>query len=306
MDGQWIRQFSDHLRIERGLSDKTCAAYMSDVRNFCEFRFDSLETVDWRSVRSVDLIGFLENQRHEGKQISSIARSLSSLRGFFRFLLAERVIEKDVSQSVERPRPRRPLPHPLSEEEVLSVIEAPSLDDPVGLRDRAVLEMIYACGLRVSEACSLRQSNLHLASGYLVVEGKGKKERLVPIHDRAKRRLLDYLEYGRPGLDPDGKCGTLFVGRRGGPLSRKTVFARLRLYALKKGLRRPPSPHDLRHSFATHLLEGGADLRTVQELLGHSDISTTQIYTQVESSRLRDAHRKFHPRARNRRVGAAI
>ncbi|MCA9411233.1 MAG: site-specific tyrosine recombinase XerD [Candidatus Omnitrophica bacterium] len=297
MDRHWIQLFVDHLRAERGMSEKTCQAYATDIRNFCTFRFVENEKIEWKQVRSLDLIGFLEDQCNRGKRLSSVARSLSSLRSFFKFLHQEREIDRDVSQSVERPRLRRPLPHPLSKDDVTEILAAPSKETPIGLRDRAVFELIYACGLRVSEVCNLRSENIHLAAGYLLVEGKGKKERVVPIHDRAKRALTDYLEKARPDLDSDGRSRAVFLGKRGGTLSRKTVFARLRYYALEKGLRVAPSPHDLRHSFATHLLEGGADLRVVQELLGHSDISTTQIYTQVELGRLRDIHRKFHPRS---------
>jgi len=304
MDGNWIPMFIDHLRAECGMSERTCQAYASDIRNFCEFQF-SKRKIDWNSVRSVDLIGFLEDQHKKGKKVSSIARSLSALKSLFRFLLAEREIDKDVTANVERPRLRRPLPHPLSVAEIAEVLKAPQPTTPVGQRDRAVFELIYACGLRVSEVCSLKQENLHLTGGYLIVEGKGKKERLVPIHARAKRALVEYLKEGREELDPDRKCRFLFVGKRGGVLSRKTVYSQLRRYALERGLRGTPSPHDLRHSFATHLLQGGADLRVVQELLGHSDISTTQIYTQVELGRLREVVDKFHPRSgkRSRNVG---
>jgi integrase/recombinase XerD len=189
------------------------------------------------------------------------------------------------------------LPHPLPEEDVLELLTAPDLETPSGIRDQALLELMYAAGLRVSEACHLRMEALHLNSGYLVVLGKGKKERIVPIYARAKDALEKYLREARPELDPHNRCPSLFIGIHGKPLSRKTVFRRLRQYALSKGLRELPSPHDLRHSFATHLLEGGADLRSVQELLGHSDISTTQIYTQLTGKRIHEIHQRYHPRA---------
>jgi integrase/recombinase XerD len=295
----YIQSYVDYLLAERGLSRKTCESYASDIDQFHQFLFaDSEDPTDWARITTEDLIYYFERQKEIGKRPSSVARSLSSLRGFLRFLSSEKIIERDMSADLRIPNRRRPLPHPLPEEDVRRLLEAPPTDTPVGLRDRAVFELIYACGLRVSEACGLREEDLHLASGYLKVLGKGNKERIVPIHDRAKRALLEYMKNGRSLLEPDPGCLTLFVGLRGKPLARQTVFANLRKYGLQLGLKTIPSPHDLRHSFATHLLEGGADLRTVQELLGHSDISTTQIYTKVEGERLRRVHERYHPRAK--------
>ena len=294
-----IRIYVDHLLAERGLSTKTCEAYASDLQSLLAYRFPEGGTIaGWDRVTTEDLIAFLEEQRRVGKKVSSLSRLLSSIRGFFRFLVSERIIGEDVSSELRLPRQNRRLPHPLSRDEVFRILEAPPLDTPAGLRDRAIFELIYASGLRVSEACGLREENLHLSSGYLVVRGKGNKERIVPIHERAQKALRVYRENAREDFDPDGRCPAFFLGVRGKPLSRQTVFSRLRHYALQAGLKRAPSPHDLRHSFATHLLEGGADLRSVQELLGHSDISTTQIYTKVEGERLRRVHAQYHPRAR--------
>jgi integrase/recombinase XerD len=294
-----LRMYVDHLLAERGLSTKTSEAYASDLQSLLRYRFpggDSL--VAWDRVTTEELIAFLEEQRQAGKRVSSLSRLLSSIRGFFRFLVSERIVDRDICSELRLPRQNRRLPHPLSRDEVFRILETPPADTPVGMRDRAVFELIYASGLRVSEACGLREENLHLSSGYLVVRGKGNKERIVPIHERARKALRVYRENARAEFDPEGRCTFFFLGVRGKQLSRQTVFSQLRLYALEAGLRRAPSPHDLRHSFATHLLEGGADLRSVQELLGHSDISTTQIYTKVEGERLRRVHARYHPRAR--------
>jgi integrase/recombinase XerD len=294
---QGIQSYLDHLLLERGLSNHTCRSYGSDLKQFHDFCAEELAFNHWNQVTLETIIAFLEMGRSRNKRPSSLARSLAAIRGFLRFLADEKEIPKAVGSDLQRPRVNRRLPHPLDQEDVSRLLAAPEEDSPVGLRDRAVLELIYAAGLRVSEACSLQPDNLHLANSYIVVMGKGKKERIVPIHDRAKAALLRYLKESRPLLNVNGKCQTVFVGSRGRPLSRKTVFSRLRRYALAQGLRRTPSPHDLRHSFASHLLEGGADLRTVQELLGHSDISTTQIYTHVAGERIHRIHREFHPRA---------
>jgi integrase/recombinase XerD len=292
-----VESFLDHLMGERGLSVQTCRSYGTDLQKFQNRRFPQQNRVAWKEVTTEELISYLEEEREKGRKASSIARTLASLRSFFRFLTEEGELSRDVTIDLQNPRSRRPLPHPLPEEDIRKLLEAPSNDTPSGLRDRALLELIYAAGLRVSEACGLKHDSMHLSGNYLVVMGKGKKERIVPIHDRAKSAILKYLEQARESLDPQGRCPTLFVGSRGNPLSRKTVFRRLRQYALELGLRRLPSPHDLRHSFATHLLEGGADLRTVQELLGHADISTTQIYTHITGKRIHEIHRRFHPRA---------
>lgn len=292
-----VKAYLDHLLAERGLSVRTCQSYGADLQKFQRSWQKEGRCVAWGEVTTEDLIHFLEEERTRGSKSSSIARMLASLRGFFRFLAEEGEISRDISADLQNPRSRRPLPHPLPEDDVRRLLDAPPNDTPVGLRDRALLELVYACGLRISEACGLTPDSLHISGGYVVVMGKGKKERIIPVHERAQKAIMVYLDQARSQLDPHGQCPTVFVGSRGAPLSRKTVFRRLHTYALELGLRRLPSPHDLRHSFATHLLEGGADLRTVQELLGHADISTTQIYTHVSSKRIHEIHQKYHPRA---------
>ncbi len=292
-----VKAFLDHLIGERGLSLQTCRSYGSDILKFQRYRFPEGVQVVWNEVTTGELIAYLEKERSLGRKASSISRTLASLRAFFRFLAEEGELSRDVTTDLQNPRSRRPLPHPLPEEDIRKLLQAPSEETPVGIRDRALLELIYAGGLRISEACGLKRESLHLSGGYVMVLGKGKKERLVPIHERACHAVVKYIDQARNVFDPHGRCPTLFVGSHGKPLSRKTVFRRLRNYALAMGIRHLPSPHDLRHSFATHLLEGGADLRTVQELLGHADISTTQIYTQISGKRIQEIHRRFHPRA---------
>lgn len=292
-----ILSFLDHLVTERGLARATRTAYENDLTRLLRFVNGSRGLSRWQEIATADLIAFLESERDGGKRPASLARTLAAVRGFFRFLAEEGENSGDPSAHLEHPRLSRPLPHPMNPEDVVRLLEAPDPKTTVGVRDRAILELIYAGGLRVSEACGLKPENLHLAHGYLVVMGKGKKERVVPVHERAREALERYLREARPRLDPRGKCRFVFVGTRGGGLSRKTLFSRMRRYALQEGLRELPSPHDLRHSFASHLLEGGADLRVVQELLGHSDIATTQIYTHIPGSRLKRVYRQHHPRS---------
>lgn len=292
-----IQSFLDFLVTERGLGQQTCQAYGSDLERFRFHFFKQESPANWRDLTTENLIEYLDDQRKKGQKPSSIARCLASLRGFFRFLLDEGIVTKDITADIQNPRVRRPLPRTFSEEEVIRLIEAPDCETPSGLRDRALLELLYASGLRISEACGLKPDSIHWAGDYLVIMGKGKKERIVPIYQRAKTALQEYLRNGRSTFDPENRCPTLFVGARGKPLSRKTVFRRLKGYALQCGLRYLPSPHDFRHSFASHLLEGGADLRTVQELLGHSDISTTQIYTHLSGKAIKATHYRYHPRS---------
>jgi integrase/recombinase XerD len=294
---QTIQVYLDHLLLEKGLSLRTRQAYGSDLKKYVEY-LNSAGVTSWRSVSVESLVSFLDLERSSGRKASSIARLIASIRGFLAFLVEEKELAMNVSENLQRPRVRRPLPHPLPDEDIGRLLEAPDEETPSGIRDRAILELIYASGLRISEACELREDQINWPGGYLRVTGKGKKERMVPFHDRAAHALRRYLSVARPLLDGKRKCPTVFVGVQGKALSRKTVFTRLRRYALAVGLRSLPSPHDIRHSFASHLLEGGADLRTVQELLGHSDISTTQIYTHVPGKRLRRIHQQYHPRSR--------
>lgn len=288
---------------ERGLSLRTMEAYASDLRIFSTFCQSQKRFAHWSEVDSKAVMAYMEWERDRGRKPGSLARRMASLKGFFRFLVEERTLSHNPCEHLDRPRVRRPLPHPLENSEILALLESPEAESPEGLRDRAFLEILYAAGLRVSEACSLKMGDAHFDQGYIKVMGKGKKERIIPIHQRAIQALKRYIDNGRSFFLKRGNLPQIFVGKQGFPLSRKTFYARLRRYALQVGLDRLPSPHDLRHSFASHLLEGGANLRSVQELLGHSDIATTQIYTFIPDSRLRSVHHEFHPRSRTRCEG---
>jgi len=235
---------------------------------------------------------------------SSRARTLSAVRGFFKFMVREDKLESSPVRDLHTGRRRRPIPKQLATAEIEALLEASAGDQPLALRDRAMLEMLYGCGLRVSELIGLTAAELHLEQGYLAVVGKGSKERAVPVGRAAQQALREYLERGRPLLDPVGRARALFVSRSGKRISRQGFWKRLRQLADKAGLARV-SPHVLRHSFATHLLEGGADLRSVQMLLGHADITTTQIYTHVAGGRLSEVHRQHHPRASMKVAAAA-
>jgi integrase/recombinase XerD len=227
-----------------------------------------------------------------------VARHLSALRGLYRFLLAAGVIARDPTEHLETPRPPRRLPRTLSPRDVTALIEAPDTTRPDGIRDRAMLELLYACGLRASEALALRVDDVNLGAGYVTATGKGDRQRLVPMGAQALEWVRRYLATSRPRLVKRADPGALFVNRFGRRLSRQALWGIARNAARRAGLRAHAFPHALRHSFASHLLEGGADLRSVQAMLGHADISTTQIYTHLSSTAVREMYRKFHPRAR--------
>jgi integrase/recombinase XerD len=285
----------DFLAFERGLSDATVSAYRRDLRKLLSFLEENgLEGPD--EITPQDLRDFIFRMREDGLASSSIRRWLSSIRGYFAFLLEEGVLDSDPSERLEAPRSGRALPDVLSVEEVNRILEATDPDDPMHWRDRSILEVLYATGMRVSELVGLKTADVELDEGLCAVFGKGSKERLVPLGGPARRCLRRYLREVRPGLDQGKGDGRVFLNRRGRPLTRATVWNLVKKYAARAGVRRTVSPHTFRHSFATHLLEGGADLAAVQELLGHADISTTQIYTHVDREYLREIHRTFHPR----------
>lgn len=295
-DAYHLARFLDHLAVERGLSPRTLDAYGRDVRRLVDF-------LEGRGVRSPAQAGpgeireFVYALKDRGLQASSIRRNLSAIRTWFSYLVAEGVVLVDPTDRVDMPRTWRRLPEALGRAEVERLLEAPDPGDRLYWRDRALLETAYASGVRVSELTGMKVRDLDLEEGLAVVIGKGSKERVVPIGRAALRCLEVYLREIRPRLVRGRGGGALFVNARGQPLSRMGVWKILRRHVRRAGLTRRVTPHTLRHSFATHLLEGGADLAAVQELLGHSDIATTQIYTHVEREYLRDVHRRFHPRA---------
>ena len=288
-----IDAYLQHLTVIRGLAEKTVEAYGSDLLFFREFLTElggSLHRIDEHA-----LFLYMVQLRRKGLKNTSMARNLSSLRGFFEFMVQERIIPSSPAALLDSPKLVRKLPEVLSRSEVTALLARPIMIDRLGFRDRTMLELLYACGLRVSELVTLAVPDFDPQAGLLRVLGKGSKERYVPLHDSAVGFLMAYLRQWRPLFGP--KADTVFLNRSGLGLSRQGVWKLLRRYALEAGINRPVSPHTLRHSFATHLLEGGADLRTVQILLGHSDIMATEIYTHVQSARMAALHRKFHPRS---------
>ncbi len=286
--------YMSHVAAERGLARNSVEAYGNDLRLFIDL-MEKRGVRDAAAVTRDDVVRYLDDLARRGLAKSSRARKTSAIRGFFRYLHRERYVETDPFKDIRQGRRARKLPKQISASDVARLLA--SLDDqtPVGIRDRAMLELLYACGLRVSELVGLEMARLNLRDGFLTVTGKGSKERAVPIGRSAIGYLRHYIEQARPLLDRAGRSTTLFVGRGGRPLTRQAFWKRLRAHALAAGLG-PVSPHMLRHSFATHLLDGGADLRAVQMMLGHADLSTTQIYTHVAGKRLREVHRKHHPR----------
>lgn len=288
--------YLDHLATERGLSRNSMEAYALDLRRFL-VAMDKARRPSASSVERGDLVSFLEGLESEGLAPSSRARCLSAVRGLFKHLVREGRLSTSPVRDLKPGRRSRPMPKFLSLDEILTLLAAAGGDDALASRDRAMLELVYGCGLRVTEAVELTAAGLHLDQGYLTVVGKGSKERAVPVGSKATEAILEYLLRGRDLLDPSGRSRALFLGRGGRRLTRQGFWKRLRTLALKAGLPHL-SPHVLRHSFATHLVEGGADLRSVQLMLGHADITTTQIYTHVAAGRLSQVHREHHPRSR--------
>ena len=291
-----ISSFLTHIRVEKGLSANTVSAYRRDLMKFSDFA--QKRKLSLEAVRSDDLMDFLAGLYRQRLESKSVARHLVSLRNFFRFAQTQELIPADPSVNLESPKIRRSLPGYLRLEEVERLLAQPDGKTPFGMRDRAMLEVLYSAGLRVSELIGLRVSDLDTKVGCVRCIGKGDKERIVPIGKKALGMVERYLREARPKLL--GKATgspTLFVNRRGGALSRVGVWKILSSYGRRAGLRVALTPHMLRHSFATHLLERGADLRSVQLMLGHADISTTQIYTHVVEERLKQIYKAHHPRA---------
>ncbi|MEC7242696.1 MAG: site-specific tyrosine recombinase XerD [Myxococcota bacterium] len=282
-------------RVERGLSDNTLSNYARDLELLRGW-LEGKGVMDPSEVSRPLLSEYMGWLLDTGRSMRTIARHRAAYRQLFKFLVLERVLESDPSLLVEAPRPTSSLPSVLSEQEVDQLLAMPDPATPIGQRDQAMLETLYATGVRVSELVALKRQNLHLDSGYITVRGKGNKERLVPIGDRAGALISAWILGHRSELDPGGTSPWVFVSPKGGPLSRGAFWYRIKHYARLADIRKPVSPHKLRHSFATHLLSHGADLRAVQMMLGHADISTTQIYTHVARERLKALHQAHHPR----------
>jgi integrase/recombinase XerD len=286
--------YLDHLRVERRLSGHTVENYARDLVKLADFaaeRERSLEALDRH-----DLEAFVRSLMSRGLSPRSVARTVACVRGFYRFLVMDHRLGKSPADDVRPPRAWPPLPKFLTLEEVDRLIAQPDPTTPLGLRDRALVELLYATGMRVSELVGVRAADINLSAGYLTCTGKGSKQRIVPVGDQAAAWVRRYQQDARPLLARQKGTTRLFLNRRGGPLSRVGFWKTLKRYGRHAGLRRDLSPHVLRHSFATHLLERGADLRAIQMMLGHADLSTTQIYTHVLQARMRTIYDRFHPR----------
>ncbi|MCX8023027.1 MAG: site-specific tyrosine recombinase XerD [Syntrophorhabdaceae bacterium] len=279
-----LDRYVNHLASERGASPHTIDAYSRDILEFIKY----IEDGSPHFLKRENVESYMGYLRDKGKKVRSIVRGLSALRGFFNFLLGEGIIKENPMEDLEVPRFKLPIPEVLSEEEMLSLLETQE-DRKTSIRDKTILELLYATGLRVSELIQLKKSDINLEGGFLIASGKRSKERVVPLGEYSRKAVKEYLEQEKP-IGP-----YLFPNRQGGKLTRQTVWKIIRKYGAKIE-RGHISPHTIRHTFATHLLEGGADLRSVQLLLGHEDISTTQIYTHIDRKRLKEVHKKYHPR----------
>ena len=290
-----IERYIDAMWMEKGLSDNSLSAYRRDLRQFHDWLAKNRGSSITRADRS-SLQAYLGARLQQGQSPRSTARFMSCVRGFYHFLLREGRITVDPTLDVDSPKLGRPLPKSLSEAEVDRLLQAPDLDNALEFRDRTMLELLYACGLRVTELTSLQLMQVSLNQGVVRVFGKGSKERLVPMGEEALLWLQRYMAGPRAELLNGAPCDALFPSRRGRQMTRQTFWYRIKIYALRAGIKRELSPHTLRHAFATHLLNHGADLRVVQLLLGHSDLSTTQIYTHVAKQRMQELHARHHPR----------
>jgi integrase/recombinase XerD len=289
-----LNLFLDYLSVEKGLSANTILSYGRDLEKYLLFL--NKERIDWSRADEENLVRFIHHQSLAGLQARSRARLISALKSFYRFLVLDGLVKKDPAANLSSPKTWLSLPKYLTVEEVNALLRQPDDKDLHGLRDRAMLEVLYATGLRASELIHLRPKDLNLDDGYLICRGKGGKERVVPLGRSAAAATKRYIEEARPQLQKK-PAEALFLTRLGDPFTRQGFWKMLREYALKAGLARKISPHILRHSFATHLLERGADLRSVQLMLGHSQITTTKIYTHVSRERLRQVYDRYHPRA---------
>jgi integrase/recombinase XerD len=288
--------FINHLAVERNLSKNTLESYQRDIKKLVDFVVERGRD-DFNQISSLDLVEFLRTVNQVGLSIRSQARLMSALRTCFRFLESEDICSQDPTSDIEMPKMGKKLPEFLSIQEVEALLAIPSLDTPKGLRDRAMIETLYATGLRVSELIGLKVDSIDRRLGVVRTLGKGRKERLVPLGDSALMAINQYLQEGREQLLKSRRSPVLFVTARAKGMTRQGFWKNLKKYAILAGIRTEISPHKLRHSFATHLLENGADLRSVQAMLGHADISTTEIYTHVNATRLRKVFDKFHPRS---------
>ena len=298
LDPNPIEEYLIHLKIERDLADNSIESYRRDIKRYLRF-LESEQIFEWDNIDRYAIVLFMQRLKEEGKSANSIIRMTSSLRQFHQFLRQEKITSQDVMQSVDTPKKAETLPKVMSLKEVDTLLETPDIETEIGLRDRAILEVMYATGLRISELINLKMDELHLTMGFIQTIGKGNRERILPIGGMAIKYLNDYLEDSRPIFESRAKemSPFVFLNTRGKGLSRQGVWKNIKKIVQIAGIKQNVTPHMIRHSFATHLLENGADLRIVQELLGHADISTTQIYTHITKARMKDIYNEFHPRA---------
>ena len=294
----WINGFLAWVQLEKGLSANTITSYETDLTQCALFLHDR-EVSHWKEAKLDDYSAWISSLTDCQYAVASLARKLSALRMMIRYCVAEGELGENHTELLGNPKKRRTLPHCLTIPEIEKILDAPDLSTPLGKRDRALLELMYGSGLRVSEICMIPVNAFDPDEGFARVFGKGAKERVVPVGRYATEAVRNYLHGGRPFLTKEGTGGELFLSMRGKAISRKMVWVLVKKYAKKAGIEKKVSPHGLRHSFATHLLMGGADVRSVQEMLGHADIGTTQIYTHVGSERLLDEHANFHPLAQD-------
>ncbi|MBA4537291.1 site-specific tyrosine recombinase XerD [Bacillus aquiflavi] len=293
-----LHDFLHFLIVEKGLAKNTIVAYERDLKNYIKYITKEENISNLTDVRRIQIIHFLSSLKDQGKSARTLARHVASIRSFHQFLLREKAVDQDPTVHLDSPQLERTLPKVLSFKEVEMLLEHPNNRDHFGIRNKAMLELLYATGIRVSELIGLNIGDVHLTMGFVRCIGKGNKERIIPIGQTATESLQKYLQTGRPRLvSKKYRDEALFLNHHGRRLSRQGFWKILKGISKEAGIKKELTPHTLRHSFATHLLENGADLRSVQELLGHADISTTQIYTHVTKVRLKDVYSKFHPRA---------
>ena len=293
---EFIDGFLNYLTVERGLSRNTIISYSEDLRSYAGYlKKQSIKS--FSTTTKNDIVGFMMFRKDHKLAANSIARSLAAIRMFYRFLVRERILKTDPSSLVDSPKLWKKIPETLSVNEVESLLSEPNVrDEKQGARDRAILETLYATGMRVSEAVNLKLDNVNMDVGFLRCIGKGDKERVIPLGKKAVISIKRYLEISRPKLLKNKESEALFLSRSGKKISRQSLWKMIKHYAKLARIKKPMKPHTLRHSFATHLLERGADLRSVQEMLGHASISTTQLYTHINKERLKSIHRMYHPR----------
>lgn len=294
---QQIDAFTEYLSVEKGLARQSIEAYARDLSGYLNHIQSEYKIASWNEVGKSDVMNYLQHLMDDGKASSTVSRTLSALKSFHYFMVMEGYLRNNPAEHIERPRQAGILPKTLSMREVEALFSAARGERPLDIRTTAMLELLYSTGMRVSELVDLKLSDLNLDMGFVHCTGKGNKERIIPMGEYASTSIQLYLEEGRPILIRNEDHNYLFVNHHGRKMSRQGFWKLIRTVAQKAKIHKKLSPHTLRHSFATHLLDNGADLRAVQEMLGHSDISTTQIYTHISQNRMRDVYRKYHPRA---------